>query len=43
MDEFAKEVAMLDKFLCDENVHFNGTCAIPHHVIMVTEFEPFGL
>ena len=42
MDEFAKEVAMLDKFRCDFIVHFYGACLIPNHVMMVTEFAPCG-
>ena len=42
MDEFAKEVAMLDKFRCDQIVHFYGACVIPNHVMMVKEFEPCG-
>ena len=39
--EFAKEVAMLDKFRCEQIVHFFGACLIPTHV-MVTEFAPWG-
>ena len=42
MDEFAKEVAMLDKFRCDQMVHFYGACFIPNHVMMVTEYAPCG-
>ena len=42
MDEFEKEVAMLDKFRCDQIVHFFGACIIPNHVMMVTEFAPCG-
>ena len=42
MDEFIKEVAMLDKFRCDQIVHFYGACFIPNHVMMVTEFAPCG-
>ena len=42
MEEFAKEVAMLDKFRCDEIVHFYGACFIPNHVMMVTEYAPCG-
>ena len=41
MAEFEKEVAMLDKFRCDEIVHFYGACTIPNHVMMVTEFAPW--
>ena len=42
MAEFAKQVAMLDKFRCDEIVHFYGACTIPNHVMLVTEFAPCG-
>ena len=42
MDEFAKEVAMLDKFRCDFIVHFYGVGTISNHIMMVTEFAPFG-
>ena len=42
LDEFAKEVAMLDKFRCDQIVHFYGACFIPNHIMMVTEFAPCG-
>ena len=42
MDEFLKEVAMLDKFRCDQIVHFYGACVIPNHVMMVTEYAPCG-
>ena len=40
--EFAKEVAMLDKFRCDQIVHFYGACTITNHVMLVTEFAPCG-
>ena len=33
---------MLDKFRCDQIVHFYGACVIPKHVMMVTEFAPCG-
>ena len=42
MAEFEKEVAMLDKFRCDQIVHFYGACTIPNHIMMVTEFAPCG-
>ena len=42
MEEFRKEVAMLDKFRCDQIVHFYGACFIPNHVMMVTEYAPCG-
>ena len=41
-DEFVMEVSMLDKFRCDYIVHFYGACLIPNHIMMVTEFAPFG-
>ena len=42
MAEFEKEVDTLDKFRCDEIVHFYGACFIPNHVMMVTEYAPCG-
>ena len=42
LDEFSKEVGMLDKFRCDQIVHFYGACTIQNHVMMVTEFAPCG-
>ena len=42
MEEFENEVTMLDKFRCDQIVHFYGACTIPNHVMMVTEFAPCG-
>ena len=42
LDEFEKEVSMLDKFRCDQIVHFYGACVIPNHIMMVTEFAPCG-
>ena len=41
--EFVKEVAMLDKFLCNYIVHFPGACFIWEHVMFVTEFAGFGV
>ena len=32
MAGFTKEVAMLDKFRCDQIVHFYGACTIPNHM-----------
>ena len=29
MAELVKEVTLLDKFRCDQNVHFYGACTIP--------------
>ena len=42
MDEFAKESSMLDKFRCEQVVHFYGACHIPNHAMMVTEYAPCG-
>ncbi|ELP91537.1 serine/threonine protein kinase HT1, putative [Entamoeba invadens IP1] len=42
IDEFEKEVAMLDKFRCDYIVHFYGAVFIPNKMCMVTEFAQFG-
>ncbi|ELP89370.1 serine/threonine protein kinase HT1, putative [Entamoeba invadens IP1] len=42
LDEFEKEVAMLDKFRCDYIIHFYGAVFIPSKVCMVTEFAAFG-
>ena len=39
MDEFVREVKMLDKFRCDFIVHFFGACSIRNHVMM-TGFAP---
>ena len=29
MAEFEKEVAVLDKFRCENRIHFSGVCTIP--------------
>ena len=42
MDEFVREVKMLDKFQCEQIDHFYGVCVIPNHIMMATEFAPFG-
>ena len=42
MGEFEKEVEMLDKFRCDEIVHFYGACFIPNIVMIVMEYAPCG-
>ncbi|ELP86105.1 protein serine/threonine kinase, putative [Entamoeba invadens IP1] len=42
MEEFEKEVAMLDKFRSEYVVHFYGAVFIPSKVCMVTEFAKFG-
>ena len=33
---------MLDKFRCEQIVHFYGACFIRKHVMFVTEFAPCG-
>ena len=42
MAEFEKDVAILDKFQCEQIVHFYGACFVPNHIMMVTEFAPCG-
>ena len=42
LEEFEKEVAMLDKFRCDYIIHFYGAVFIPSKICMVTEFAEFG-
>ena len=42
MEEFEKEVSMLDKFRNEYIVHFYGAVFITTKVCMVTEFAPFG-
>ena len=42
MEEFEKEVTMLDKFRNEYIVHFYGAVFIPNKICMVTEFAPFG-
>ena len=42
MEEFTKEVSMLDKFRCDYIVHFYGAVFIPSKICMVTEFAQYG-
>ena len=42
MDEFEKEVSMLDKFRSDYLIHFYGACFIPTKICMVTEFAQYG-
>ncbi|ELP84138.1 tyrosine protein kinase, putative [Entamoeba invadens IP1] len=42
LDEFAKEVSMLDKFRSEYIVHFYGAVFIPNKLCMVTEFAAFG-
>ncbi|ELP91817.1 protein serine/threonine kinase, putative [Entamoeba invadens IP1] len=42
IEEFEKEVDMLDKFRSEYIVHFYGAVFIPNKVCMVTEFAQFG-
>ncbi|KAL7714433.1 Protein serine/threonine kinase [Entamoeba marina] len=42
MEEFNKEVSMLDKFRNDYIVHFYGAVFIPNKICMVTEFAQYG-
>ncbi|KAL7720822.1 Protein serine/threonine kinase [Entamoeba marina] len=42
MEEFNKEVSMLDKFRNDYIVHFYGAVFIPTKICMVTEFAQYG-
>ncbi|KAL7711807.1 Protein serine/threonine kinase [Entamoeba marina] len=42
IEEFNKEVSMLDKFRSDYIVHFYGAVFIPHKICMVTEFAQYG-
>ncbi|ELP90329.1 protein kinase domain containing protein, partial [Entamoeba invadens IP1] len=42
LEEFNKEVLMLDKFRSDYVVHFYGAVFIPNKICMVTEFAEYG-
>ncbi|ELP92662.1 protein serine/threonine kinase, putative [Entamoeba invadens IP1] len=42
LEEFSKEVAMLDKFRSDYLVHFYGAVFIPNKICMVSEFCKYG-
>ncbi|EDR22987.1 protein serine/threonine kinase, putative [Entamoeba dispar SAW760] len=42
MEEFNKEVAMLDKFRCEYIVHFYGAVFIPTKICLVTEYADMG-
>ncbi|ELP95362.1 tyrosine kinase, putative, partial [Entamoeba invadens IP1] len=42
VDEFEKEVLMLDKFRSEYIVHFYGAVFIPNKICMVTEFAQYG-
>ncbi|GAB1227985.1 hypothetical protein ENUP19_0367G0018 [Entamoeba nuttalli] len=42
MEEFEKEVNMLDKFRNEYVIHFYGAVFIPNKICMVTEFAKYG-
>ncbi|BFU20857.1 tyrosine kinase putative [Entamoeba histolytica] len=42
LDEFKKEVSMLDKFRSEYIVHFYGAVFIPNKICMVTEYAKYG-
>ncbi|ELP86126.1 protein serine/threonine kinase, putative [Entamoeba invadens IP1] len=42
IEEFKKEVAMLEKFRCGYIVHFYGAVFIPSKICLVTEFANYG-
>ena len=42
MEEFNKEVSMLDKFRNEYIVHFYGAVFIPNKICMVTEYAKYG-
>ncbi|ELP89830.1 protein serine/threonine kinase, putative [Entamoeba invadens IP1] len=42
IDEFTKEVEMLDKFRSEYIIHFYGAVFIPNKICMVTEFAQYG-
>ena len=42
IEEFNKEVSMLDKFRNEYIVHFYGAVFIPNKICMVTEFAKYG-
>ncbi|ELP90856.1 protein serine/threonine kinase, putative [Entamoeba invadens IP1] len=42
IEEFEKEVSMLDKFRSEYIVHFYGAVLIPNRLCIVTEFSEFG-
>ena len=42
LDEFEVQIAMLDKFRCDQIVNPHGACFIPNHVMRATEFTQCG-
>ncbi|EKE38509.1 hypothetical protein ENUP19_0229G0029 [Entamoeba nuttalli] len=42
MEEFEKEVSMLDKFRCDYIINFFGACCLKDHICIVTEYAEYG-
>ena len=42
MEEFEKEVSMLDKFRSEYIIHFYGASFIPNKICMVTEYAEYG-
>ena len=42
IEEFNKEVTMLDKFRCSYIIHFYGAVFIPNKICIVTEFATYG-
>ena len=42
MEEFNKEITMLDKFRCSYIIHFYGAVFIPNKICIVTEFATYG-
>ena len=42
IEEFNKEVSMLDKFRSEHIVHFYGAVFIPNKICMVTEYAKYG-
>ncbi|KAL7715116.1 Tyrosine kinase [Entamoeba marina] len=42
VDDFLKEIAMLDKFRCDYIINFHGAVCIPEKLALVTEYAEHG-
>ncbi|ELP93256.1 protein serine/threonine kinase, putative [Entamoeba invadens IP1] len=42
LNEFKKEVEMLNKFRCDQIIHFFGSVRMPKIIGMVIEYAPYG-
>ena len=42
IEEFTKEVAMLDKFRCSYIIYFYGAVFIPNKICIITEFATYG-